>query len=54
MAAIAYRRRALPVCWQVRRKTGVSDADQQKSLADVFELEDAGAAVLAHVDGFHG
>ena len=32
MAAIAYRRRALPVCWQVRRRTGVSDADQQKSL----------------------
>ena len=32
MAALAHRRRALPVCWQVRRRTGVSDAEQQKSL----------------------
>jgi hypothetical protein len=30
MAAIAHRRRALPVCWQVRRRTGVSDASQQQ------------------------
>ena len=26
----------------------------EAGVADVFELEDAGAAVLAHVDGFHG
>ncbi len=30
MAALAHRRRALPVCWQVRRRTGVSDAEQQR------------------------
>ncbi|MCS4191791.1 hypothetical protein GGP51_003289 [Salinibacter ruber] len=30
MGALAHRRRALPVCWQVRRRTGVSDAEQQR------------------------
>lgn len=32
MAALAYRRRALPLRWQVRRRTGVSSADEQISL----------------------
>lgn len=32
MAALAYRRRALPLRWQVRRRTGVSSAEQQISL----------------------
>jgi len=36
MAALAHRRRALPVCWQVRRRTGVSDAEQQKNLLEAL------------------
>lgn len=36
MAALAHRRRALPVCWQVRRRTGVSDAEQQRSLLEAL------------------
>ncbi|MCS3672563.1 hypothetical protein GGQ21_003234 [Salinibacter ruber] len=30
MGALAHRRRALPVCWQVRRRTGAGDAEQQR------------------------
>ncbi len=36
MAALAHRRRALPVCWQVRRRTGVSDAGQQRGLLEAL------------------
>jgi len=43
VAALAHRRRALPVCWQVRRRTGVSDAKQQKSLLEALSkrIDDA-------------
>ena len=36
MAAIAHRRRALPVCWQVRRRAGVSGAEQQRELLEAL------------------
>ena len=32
MAAIAYRRRALPICWETYRRGGVTNAEQQISL----------------------
>ncbi len=32
MAAIAYRRRALPICWKTYRRGGVTNAEQQTSL----------------------
>jgi hypothetical protein len=36
MAAIAYRRRALPICWKTYRRKGVTDAEQQISLLRVL------------------
>ncbi|WP_259219835.1 transposase [Salinibacter ruber] len=43
MGALAHRRRALPVCWQVRRRTGVSDAEQQRGLLEALSkrIDDA-------------
>ncbi|WP_259083382.1 transposase [Salinibacter ruber] len=32
MAGIAYRRRALPICWETYRREGVTNAGQQISL----------------------
>lgn len=34
MAALAYRRRALPICWETYRREGVTDAEQQISLLE--------------------
>jgi hypothetical protein len=55
MAALAYRRRALPICWKTYRREGVTDAEQQisllKSIAGLFP-EDAEVVVVG--DGaFH-
>jgi len=55
MAALAYRRRALPVAWQVRRQTGVTDAAQQRALlARIRPLVPESADVVVIGDGeFH-
>ena len=59
MAALAYRRRALPLRWQVRRRTGVSGAEEQISLlqalsGQVPEGFPDGAEVVVVGDGaFH-
>jgi len=59
MAALAYRRRALPLRWQVRRRTGVSSAEEQISLlqalsGQVPEGFPDGAEVVVVGDGaFH-
>jgi len=52
MAAIAHRRRALPVCWQVRRRAGVSGAEQQRELLEALSkrIDDA-RADSARADG---
>jgi hypothetical protein len=39
MAALAWRRRALPIRWQVRRRKGVSEADQQKALLEALRAD---------------
>jgi hypothetical protein len=55
MAALAYRRRALPLRWQVRRRTGVSSADDQISLLQALCGQvPGGAEVVVVGDGaFH-
>jgi len=55
MAALAYRRRALPLAWQVRRQTGVTDAAQQKALLGRIQpLMPENADVVVIGDGeFH-
>jgi len=55
MAALAYRRRALPLRWQVRRREGVSDAEQQISLLKALSGQiPAGVEVIIVGDGaFH-
>ena len=55
MAALAYRRRALPLRWQVHRRTGVSGADEQISLLHTLsEQVPEGAEVVIVGDGaFH-
>lgn len=55
MAALAYRRRALPICWETYRREGVTNAEQQisllRALAGLFP-EDAEVVVVG--DGaFH-
>jgi hypothetical protein len=55
MAAIAYRRRALPICWETYRREGVTDAEKQisllRALAGLFPDE---AEVVVVGDGaFH-
>ena len=46
MAALAYRRRALPLRWKVRRRIGVSSAEQQINLLEALsgQVADAGGA----------
>jgi hypothetical protein len=56
MAALAYRRRALPLRWQVRRRTGVSSAEQQVSLLRALSgqvPEDAKVVVIGSGGAFH-
>ena len=55
MAALAYRRRALPIQWQVRRRTGVSSADQQISLLRALagQMPDHADVIVVGDGAFH-
>jgi hypothetical protein len=55
MAALAYRRRALPLRWQVRRRTGVSSADEQISLLESLsgQVPSAANVVIVGDGAFH-
>ena len=55
MAALAYRRRALPLRWEVRRREGVSGAKEQISLLKMLSGQiPSGAEVVVVGDGaFH-
>lgn len=55
MAALAYRRRALPIHWQVYRRKGVSNAQQQRSLLEALSesLPDCAAVVVVGDGAFH-
>jgi hypothetical protein len=56
MAALAHRRRALPLRWQVRRRKGVSGADEQISLLCALsgQIPSGAAEVVVVGDGaFH-
>jgi hypothetical protein len=56
MAALAYRRRALPLRWQVRRRTGVSGAEAQISLLRALSgqiPEDTEVVVVGSGGAFH-
>ena len=55
MAAIAYRRRALPICWKTYRRKGVTDAEQQISLLRVLagRFSDDTEVVVVGDGAFH-
>lgn len=55
MAALAYRRRALPLRWQVRRREGVSSASQQISLLSVLcrQIPSSAEVVVVGDGAFH-
>lgn len=55
MAALAYRQRALPICWETYRREGITDAEQQKSLLrSIAGLFPKDAEVVVVGDGaFH-
>lgn len=55
MAALAYRRRALPIRWQVRRRKGVSSAEQQMSLLRTLtgQIPDDADVIIAGDEAFH-
>ena len=55
MAALAYRRRALPLRWQVRRRTGVSSAEQQISLLRTLaeQMPDQADVIVVGDGAFH-
>lgn len=55
MAAIAYRRRALPICWKTYRREGVTNAEQQMSLlrALVGRFPDEAEVVVVGDGAFH-
>ncbi|PSQ77742.1 MAG: hypothetical protein BRD37_04315 [Bacteroidetes bacterium QH_8_67_23] len=55
VAALAYRRRALPICWHVDRKDGVTSAEKQEAfLEDLTDLLPPAAEAILIGDGeFH-
>jgi hypothetical protein len=55
MAGIAYRRRALPICWETYRREGVTNAEQQISLlkALVGRFPDEAEVVVVGDGAFH-